>query len=587
MHHILRLAPSELFVLASYKNAKLILHILCVLLYLLASFWNDKHRIDAFFRGADMVFACQGCKTNYRLSDDRIKGKVLRFTCPKCGQPHLLRDPAMYANPVEAVTDETSRRSADAPAPETVQAKPTVSMPTIGPRPTTQTGALPAMPVQDATLQETWYAVKKGERIGPFSTEQILRLLLDGTLHERSFVWRPTMSAWKRMTDCPELSGVLEQYIEQKRKKQEEQDGATPPPLPAVQDQPAIVQTVQQVQKPEAESPDKQFPPTLTQRTETKTALEVQLVRPESSAPFGAESAQPAEQPRKTFFGKVLVLDEARWPETPSVLKEVRETPSVLRHEAPKLSEFSVLMRVSQASRKRAIVTYTIGVFLLGAAVGAVAFLVFSRSPAERANVSMGFRRDQPTFQQVLYTVPKKEARAPEDQVAQQPQRLASTTTKPRRVEKPEAQQPEPPANKFNIGEVAPELKDEFEKYSTLAQATQEKPTSTQVAMDFKPKTLTELPSRKITQENLDNIFKLNWKRLTTCKLHAIKHKDATMTVSIQFVIGKDGDIKNLVVQQEGGFLEEKVLKCIAQNIKALRFPPQDEEIPVSWPLIF
>jgi hypothetical protein len=532
-----------------------------------------------------MVFACQGCKTNYRLSDDRIKGKVLRFTCPKCGQLHLLRDPAMHPNPVEAITGVTSRKSAHASTPESVQAKPTVSTPTVGPRPTTQTGALPAMPEPEATVQETWYAVKKGERIGPFSTEQIFRLLLDGTLHERSFVWRPTMSAWKRMTDCPELSGVLERYLQEKRKKQEAEDGATPPPLPEVQDQ---ASPAPQVQKREAELPDKQFPVTLTQPTDSKTAPQVRVLKPERAAPFDADRAQPAEQPRKTFFGKVLVLDEARWPETPSVLKEARETPSVLRHEAPKLSEFSVLMRVSRASRKKAIVTYTIGVFLLGAAVGAVAFLVFSRSPAEKANVSMGFRGDQPTFQQVLYTVPKKEARAPEDQVAPQPQRLASAT-KPKRVEKPEAQQPEPSpsANKFNIGEVAPELKDEFEKYASLAQASQEKPTSTQVAMDFKPKTLTELPSRKITQENLDNIFKLNWKRLTTCKLHAVKHKDSTMTVSIQFVIGKDGDIKNLLVQQEGGFLEEKVLNCIAQNIKALRFPPQDEEIPVSWPLIF
>jgi hypothetical protein len=487
----------------------------------------------------------------------------------------------MHQNPIEAVSDATLLRSSEGQAPETVQAKPTVSMPTAGPRPTTQTGALPATPEPELRHQDTWYAVKKGERVGPFKKEEILGLLLDGTLHERSFVWRPTMPAWKRMGDVPELSTIMEQFLEQQRKQHETRDTDTPPPLPETQKEFA---KAPEVGRATAETVDKLFSQISTPQIDLRKASEVQPDEPDRSAPSQVEPTQAPKDARRTFFGRVLVLDETKWPETPSVLKEAQKTPSVLRREAPKLSEFSVLMRLSEASRKRAIVTYTIGVFFLGALVGAVMFFVFSKSPAERANRTMGFKRGEPTFEQVLYTVPK-ETSVVEEQTAQQPEKVAPSKPKP--VEKPEVRQSHPTTSKLTVAEVEPELKNEFERYSALMQTSDEKLNPSQVVADFKPKTVTELPSRVITSESIENIFKLNWKRLASCKLLATRYRDTTMKVLIQFVVGKDGEIRDLAVEQEGGFLEEKVLQCIARNIKALRFPAQDNEIPVRWPMIF
>jgi len=528
-----------------------------------------------------MIFACQRCKTNYRLADERIKGKVLRFTCPKCGQVHFLRDPEIYDNPVEAVVESAPHRSSKVFAPETVEAKRTVSLPTVGPRPTTQTGALPATPEADLRLQDTWYAVKKGERIGPFRRDQILMLLLDGTLHERSFVWRPTMPAWKRMSDVPELSDVLEEFIEQKRKQLEAREAHTPPPLPAVRDEssPAV-----QPAGMTGSLPGQVSSGVSTEQSDSIKAIGAEPTESGPSTLPQVEGTQAPKEARQTFFGRVLVLDETRWPETPSVLKETRETPSMLQRETPKLSEFSVLMRITKASRKKTIITYSIVVFLLGIAVGTVSFLVLTKSPAQKANIAMGLSDEQPTFQQVLYTVRKQKEVIPEEK-ADQPQKVAMT--KPRRVEKPDAHQPALTANKPTQVEVAPEVKEEFERYASLAKAAESSLRPVDVSLEQKPRTLTELPSRKLTQESLENIFKLNWKRLVSCKHFATKYRDTTMQVVIQFVIGEDGQIKNLVVRQEGGFVEDEVIKCIKKNIMELTFPPQESEVPVRWPLIF
>lgn len=198
-----------------------------------------------------MVFSCLNCNARYRIDEKRLEGKVLKFTCRKCDQVHLLRDPAKGGDTVTAITATGSqpaikgepRRSTTArQAAMTTAARPTVSMPTVGRgsapsrKVTTQTGALPSIPTDRTAAQaaadrrkDTWFAIRKGRRVGPLTSDKIGALLRDGRLHERSFVWRPTMPAWTRMVQVPELSQVVSEFNDWKA-SQYDRTVVQPPP---------------------------------------------------------------------------------------------------------------------------------------------------------------------------------------------------------------------------------------------------------------------------------------------------------------------------------------------------------------------
>lgn len=204
-----------------------------------------------------MVFACLKCGSRFRVADDRLAGKVLRFACPKCGQGHLLRDPAVHESPVEAVTPSQAttgpashpgdRRppppSAPTRHPTISEVRLTQSAPTVVPKaapepagapthPTTRTGALPAVPAAKPTGTESWYAIRHGQRVGPFNREELLERLLAGDLHQQSFLWRPTMAAWTRLNQIPDLADLRDAVPRARTAPPAESGPSQPVPAP-------------------------------------------------------------------------------------------------------------------------------------------------------------------------------------------------------------------------------------------------------------------------------------------------------------------------------------------------------------------
>lgn len=329
-----------------------------------------------------MVFSCLKCNARYRIDEKRLEGKVLRFTCRKCNQSHLLRDPAKGGETVTAVAPTgsqpaipgTPRRITTAQQAARDLAKPTRSMPTVGQRtpatrrPTTQTGALPVIPAEQSAAKakaikrkDIWFAIKKGRRIGPLLESKIGQILRDGKLHDRSFVWRPTMPAWVRMNQVPELSGVVAEFIEWKTRQYEQTvvrpppdagtptpfgdaAGDSPPPLPADSSnsggsasfadapdpasdkemvdslystisKPAIdIRKANEVQPEEPEIPDADQPPPLPPAAPAAPT-------PKPEAPPEDEDLFPSEgsdtESGQFFVDKAVVLPAKQWPAPP------------------------------------------------------------------------------------------------------------------------------------------------------------------------------------------------------------------------------------------------------------------------------
>lgn len=182
-----------------------------------------------------MVFTCSGCGSRYRIDDDRVTGKSLRVVCKKCHQGHRIRDAGNGSFSIDILAPgETSdaRLVQDA-------AHPTRSMPSVTPgAPGTDRASrapepdLPPPPPSALRVAETWYALRKGVRIGPFDREGLLRQLQEGQVLPSSFVWRPTMASWQRLEGVPELADLLRTFLEGSKR------APSPPPAPVVPPEP-------------------------------------------------------------------------------------------------------------------------------------------------------------------------------------------------------------------------------------------------------------------------------------------------------------------------------------------------------------
>lgn len=207
-----------------------------------------------------MVFSCKKCQSRYRIDEKLFERKAIRFACRKCGQVHLLKDPVLGGESVVALEAEAAPSHA-------AQARPARGMPPPAgtpyaagtphaagmppTRPTMGTTALPAIPTrktvdfQSAFAHEApaaeraprpedlWFAIRKGQRIGPFFAAGLLEQLGQGVLHERSFVWRPTMESWTRMNQVPQLAAMLAQHREFLAAQAQERTVMAPPPAAA------------------------------------------------------------------------------------------------------------------------------------------------------------------------------------------------------------------------------------------------------------------------------------------------------------------------------------------------------------------
>lgn len=116
-----------------------------------------------------MVFSCANCEAKYRIDDQLVAGRTIRYTCRKCGQAHLLSDPAISNDPVVPVGPpqvDASRRQVAGPQPTRVPGTAPAPLPRPAPAPgptrfradtpATQRPAASSRPDADVVLAPSW-----------------------------------------------------------------------------------------------------------------------------------------------------------------------------------------------------------------------------------------------------------------------------------------------------------------------------------------------------------------------------------------------------------------------------------------------
>ncbi|MEM1350143.1 MAG: GYF domain-containing protein, partial [Myxococcota bacterium] len=117
-----------------------------------------------------MKFYCDNCGAKYSISDEKVRGKILKVRCKKCSYIITVREPR-------------------APA----QAKSAASSEAVGP---------PSIP---------WHYSINGQSYGPYEQNELVEMYASGRVGDASYVWNETFTRWKPVYEVPEFLDALEQ----------------------------------------------------------------------------------------------------------------------------------------------------------------------------------------------------------------------------------------------------------------------------------------------------------------------------------------------------------------------------------------
>lgn len=195
-----------------------------------------------------MKFSCDTCHARYTIADEKVRGKILRVRCKKCGSSIVLKEPE--DEPVEQVavreddathvlrTDEI-KRVLTSPEAVTVPAAKFVS------RHSQPAEAVPPPPPRE---KAEWYVLVQKEEVGPLRMDELRERAAAGKLTPRTYIWRDGMANWSRVQTVPELADILALIPENLRRP------TSPPPPPPLTSA-VFAQTATQVPAPIATQP--------------------------------------------------------------------------------------------------------------------------------------------------------------------------------------------------------------------------------------------------------------------------------------------------------------------------------------------
>ncbi len=203
-----------------------------------------------------MRFACDSCQTKYSIADEKVRGKVLKIRCKKCGAVILVKQPEPEPEP-EFDSESTRAMSVD-------EVKKLAGGDKLG-----LGGAAPASPappprvkLPDDDLE--WFAMIDGQQEGPWRSSALSEKVHGGKVSARTFVWHEALGDWKRAGEVEAL-GVLFAPAPSAAKppplRAAPRTVPAPPPVPEIEPAPAPeLPRAAEPAPPEPESPGPESP---------------------------------------------------------------------------------------------------------------------------------------------------------------------------------------------------------------------------------------------------------------------------------------------------------------------------------------
>lgn len=197
-----------------------------------------------------MRFECDSCHAKYKISDEKVRGRVVRFPCRKCdhkilidgrqinadvtvpgGAAYGFEDVTRRSEPVSSFQHEAPTARARRPAaparrrpPSVPPRRPAAVSRKLSPAPsvasTTRDGQhpglappVPAAPgrTSDVGTREVpeWHVSIHDVPVGPIRLEEMAHKIDAGAVSEYSLVWRDGFEEWRPLATVPELMALL------------------------------------------------------------------------------------------------------------------------------------------------------------------------------------------------------------------------------------------------------------------------------------------------------------------------------------------------------------------------------------------
>jgi predicted Zn finger-like uncharacterized protein len=157
-------------------------------------------------------FLCDRCKTRYSISDDRVRGKILKIRCKNCANVITVREGMAEADPA-AAEDPRRRKSPTTNAPMAHSTQ-TASSPLSAAFATQLSKPPPA-------LEEEWYVSIDGVQSGPFSLGEAQRWVAAKPFEAELHCWSEGFDDWLPVDKVSHFRGLRKKPLP-----------AMPPPLP-------------------------------------------------------------------------------------------------------------------------------------------------------------------------------------------------------------------------------------------------------------------------------------------------------------------------------------------------------------------
>lgn len=155
-----------------------------------------------------MKFVCDRCSTRYSISDEKVRGKVLKIRCKTCSNIIVVREQTGTAAESMGAAAATGggNQLVRGPAPRTEVEIPRVQAP------------------QPSNPNTEWWVAIKGTQHGPMKVADIERFYEEGRITARSYCWNESLPSWSRIKDLPDFAALVAGGGQPKK--------APPPPPP-------------------------------------------------------------------------------------------------------------------------------------------------------------------------------------------------------------------------------------------------------------------------------------------------------------------------------------------------------------------
>ncbi len=147
-----------------------------------------------------MKFHCDRCKTKYSISDDRVRGKILKIRCKNCSAVITVREGGAAAQkPVGAVKPAAEKPAASNAASSSAQRAGQEALAGAFKKSVTEDNAPAGQSGSSAppvSLEAEWYLSKDGEQEGPFSLHEARVWVQEKSVDDELHCWSEGYDDW-------------------------------------------------------------------------------------------------------------------------------------------------------------------------------------------------------------------------------------------------------------------------------------------------------------------------------------------------------------------------------------------------------